>query len=54
VLGVWAVTVFAAQASIDYTYRFPAVVLAAALVAGLASSRSTSRSAVPPAPPADP
>lgn len=36
--AAWALVVFVAQASIDYTYRYPAVVLAAAVVAGLAAS----------------
>ena len=54
VLGIWAVTVFAAQASIDYTYRFPAVVLAAALVAGLTAARAPRSSPVPSASRADP
>jgi hypothetical protein len=34
VVATWAVATFALQASIDYTYRFPAVVLLASLVAG--------------------
>lgn len=53
-LGVWAVTVFAAQAGIDYTYRFPAVVLAAAMVVGLASARPARPSPDPAASAADP
>jgi O-antigen ligase len=40
VVGTAAVTAFAVHAAIDYIAHFPAVVLIAALLAGLASSRS--------------
>lgn len=39
VIGTAAVTAFAVHAAIDYIARFPAVVIVAALLAGLASSR---------------
>ncbi len=47
--AAWALVVFVAQASIDYTYRYPAVVLAAAVVAGLAGS-TEGRTVRPPRP----
>jgi O-antigen ligase len=39
VIGTAAVTAFAVHAAIDYVARFPAVVIVAALLAGLAGSR---------------
>ncbi len=38
--SAWAAAAFGAQAGIDYTYRYPAVVLAAAAVAGLTMRKS--------------
>jgi hypothetical protein len=39
VIGTAAVTAFAVHATIDYVAHFPAVVIVAALLAGLTSSR---------------